>query len=117
MKQIKLTDKDIFLNCLWNYVAGQKFFDKKHKILRKLTYIELLELFEDLNEIRQIDIFKDEKDYWCIGQITEKDVLHFLNSTASKHIHYFSDTDKIDKYNSYVIDRGVYTSIYDYEII
>lgn len=51
----------------------------------------MLELFEDLNEIRRIDIFKDEKDYWCIGQITEKDVLHFLNVTASKHIHYFSD--------------------------
>lgn len=117
MKRIKLTDKDMFLNCLWNYVVDQKIFDKKHKILRRRTYMELLELFEDLNKIQQIDIFRDKKDYWCIGQITEKDILHFLRATASRHIHYFSDIDKIDKHISYVIDRGVYTSIHDYETI
>ena len=117
MKQIELTDKDIFLNCLWNYVVDQKVFDKKHKILRKRTYMETLRLFEDLNKIQQIDIFKDEKDYWCIDQIMEKDVLRFLKMTASQHIHYFSDINKIDKHISYVIDRGVYTSIYDYETI
>lgn len=117
IKKISLTNEEIFLNCLWNYIANQKVFDKEHKILRKRTYMELLELFEDINEVQQIDVFRDEKDYWNINEITERDIHNFVRKIASKHVHYFNDINNIDSKISYVIDRGVYTSIYDYETI
>ena len=117
MKKMSLTNEEIFLNCLWDYIANQKVFDKKHKILRKRTYMELLKLFENINEIRQIDIFRDEKDYWNVNEITENDIYKFMRNVANKHIHYFDDVNSINNKVSYVIDRGVYTSIYDYETI
>ena len=40
-----------------------------------------------------------------------------MRNVANKHIHYFDDVNSINNKVSYVIDRGVYTSIYDYETI